>query len=70
MDKKIQRELDWLKKEIKKDELEIETHKNRLINQIKKIDRTKMFIPEPETKKKKMSLFNKLLIIFGYGKKG
>lgn len=70
MDKKIQRELDWLKKEMKKDELEIETHKKRLINQIKNIDKTKMFIVEPESFKKKVSFFDKLLLVFGYGKKG
>ena len=59
MDKKIQQELDWLKKEMKKDELEIETHKNRLIKEIKNIDKDKMFLSEPKHHKKKISFLDK-----------
>ena len=38
-----------------------------MIEEIKKLDKTKMFVPP---KKEKLSFFKKLSIIFGYGKKG
>jgi hypothetical protein len=38
-----------------------------MIDEIKKLDKTKMF--QPEIKKKK-TLFDKIRQIFGYGKKG
>lgn len=38
-----------------------------MIEEIKKLDRDKMFEPP---KKEKLSFFKKLSIIFGYGKKG
>jgi hypothetical protein len=38
-----------------------------MIDEIKKIDKTKMFTPK-ETKK--ISILDRLSIIFGYGKKG
>lgn len=38
-----------------------------MIEEIKKLDKTKMFV-KPE--KKKLTLLNRLAIIFGYGKKG
>ena len=37
-----------------------------MINEIKKIDKTKMFIPK---EKKKIGFWDRILIIFGYGKK-
>ena len=65
--KKIQRELDWLKKETEKDQAEIMNHKRRMIDEIKQLDKKEMFkVPE----KKKTNIFNKILMIFGYGKKG
>ena len=63
--KKIQQALEWLEKERKKDDLEIDTHKNKLISDIKKIDKTKMFV-KPE--KRKMGIIEKILKIFGYGR--
>lgn len=53
-------------KEVEKDNLEIKTTKNQMINEIKKIDKTKMFIPK---EKKKIGFWDRILIIFGYGKK-
>jgi len=38
-----------------------------MIEEIKKLDKTKMF---ESPKKEKFSLFKRLSIIFGYGKKG
>jgi len=54
-------------KEMEKDNLEIKTTKNQMIDEIKKIDKTKMFTPK---EKKKIGLWDRILIIFGYGKKG
>jgi hypothetical protein len=56
-----------LKKEAEKDQREILNQKRRMIEEIKKIDKTQMF-KEPE--KKKINIFTKILMIFGYGKKG
>lgn len=56
----------WLEKEMKKDEIEINDHKRKMIEEIKSIDKNKMFLPTP---KKKISILEKILIIFGYGKK-
>lgn len=64
--KRIQQALEWLEKEQKKDELEIENYKTKIIQDLKNVDKTKMFV-KPE--KKKISIFNKILIIFGYGRK-
>jgi len=66
MDKRIQQGLDWLNKEMKKDSEEIKTHKKKIIDEIKKVDKDKIFKPIP---KKKISIIEKILIIFGYGKK-
>jgi hypothetical protein len=66
MDKRIQQGLDWLNKEMKKDSEEIKTHKKKIIDEIKKVDKEKIFKPIP---KKKISIIEKILIIFGYGKK-
>jgi hypothetical protein len=51
---------------MEKDSKEIQNHKMKLIEEIKKIDKTTMF---KEPKMKKLSFFQKVLIIFGYGKK-
>ena len=66
MDKRIQQGLDWLNKEMKKDNEEVKSHKKKVIDEIKKIDKKKIFEPIP---KKKISILEKILIIFGYGKK-
>lgn len=67
MDKRIQQGLNWLDKELKRDEVEISKHKNKLIDEIKGLDKNEMFkVPE----KKKISFFTKILMIFGHGKKG
>ena len=66
MDKRIQQGLNWLDKELKRDEVEILNHKDKLINEIKSLDKNKMFkVPE----KKKINFFTKILMIFGHGKK-
>ena len=44
--KKLQQGLNWLKKETEKDKLEIQTHKNQLINELKQLDKSEMFKPE------------------------
>jgi hypothetical protein len=59
--------LEWLNKEVEKDKMEIQNHKNQMINEIKKMDKTEMFKPKP---KNKVSIINKILKILGYGKKG
>lgn len=64
-DLKITQGMEWLNKEINKDQKEIDINKEKLIKEIKSIDRSKMF---PEKKKK--SFLNKLLLVLGYGKKG
>jgi hypothetical protein len=58
--------MEWLEKEQKKDRLEIDTHKTKMIEDLKKIDKSKMFV-KPE--KKKISVIDKILKIFGYGRK-
>lgn len=52
---------------MEKDQKEIQNHKNQLIEEIKSIDKNKMFQPKP---KKKVSIIDKILKILGYGKKG
>jgi hypothetical protein len=51
---------------MEKDQKEVETHKNQMIDQIKKIDKKSLFIDESKPKK---SVFEKILMIFGYDKK-
>jgi cell division protein FtsL len=63
----IQRALEKLNSEIQKDQEQAEQYKQKLIQEIKSLDRSKMFIPPP---KKKTSFFKKILIAFGYGEKG
>ena len=65
--KNLQQGLDWLKKEAEKDQKAILNHKRRMIEEIKKIDKSKIF---EEPKKEKINIFTKILMVFGYGKKG
>jgi hypothetical protein len=51
---------------MEKDSLEIETSKKRMIDEIKSLDKNKMFQPKP---KKKVSIIDKILKILGHGKK-
>ena len=51
---------------MEKDELEIISNKKKLIDEIKSLDKNKMFQPKP---KKKVSIIDKILKILGYGKK-
>jgi hypothetical protein len=67
MDNKIQQGLEWLDKEMKKDQMDILNHKKKLISEIVKIDKSKMFVPPI---KEKVSFLDKILKIIGYGKKG
>ncbi len=50
-----------------RDEKDISNHKKRMIEDIKKINKTEMF--KQNDKKEKLSFMKRLLIIFGYGKK-
>lgn len=56
---------DWLKNEISKDSKEIDVHKNKLISEIKSIKKEE--IAKPRIVKKK-TIFEKILLILGYGK--
>lgn len=51
---------------MKKDNKEIQNHKIQMIEDIKKLDKRKMFKEKP---KKKVSIIDKILKILGYGKK-
>lgn len=61
---KITQGLEWLNKEIKKDEIQINEHKQQLINEILSLKKDEMF---SEPKIKKISFLDKLKKIFGYG---
>jgi len=52
--------------EMKKDQKQLEQMKLKQINDIKKIDKSKMFSKD---KKNKITFFDKILIILGYGRK-
>ena len=67
MDKKIQQGLEWLNKEMNKDQKEILDYKKKMIDEVQSLDKSKIFVTKP---KKKVSFWNKMLIILGYGKKG
>ena len=62
MDKRIQQGMEWLSKEIKKDQKLIDIDKEKLIEEIKKIDKTKIFT---DKKRNKKNIFQKILLIFG-----
>ena len=66
MDKKIQQGLQWFEKEMKKDQKEIEIQNKKMIDEVKTFDKSKIFV---EKQKNKVSIIDKLLMIFGYGKK-
>ena len=51
-----------------KDEKEIQNHKMKMIDEIKKIKKDEI-IPKP-TPKEKLTFIKKITKIFGYGKKG
>ena len=46
MDKKLQQGMDWLTKEMKKDEKEIQIHKMKMIDEIKKINPKVVVFPK------------------------
>jgi hypothetical protein len=54
---------------MEKDRIEIEIQKKKMIDEIKSIDKSKMFVPK---QKDKISIFKKILMILGNGnrKKG
>jgi hypothetical protein len=52
---------------MEKDSKEIQNQKTQMIEEIKKLDKTKMFV-KPE--KKKITFLERIAIIFGYAKKG
>jgi hypothetical protein len=51
---------------MKKDQKEIEIQKKKMIDEVKTFDKSKIFV---EKQKNKVSIIDKLLMIFGYGKK-
>ena len=63
----IKRALERLEWEINKDQELTEHHKNKMIEEIKTYDRSKMFTPISQ--KEKLSFFNKCLITLGCGRK-
>jgi hypothetical protein len=63
MDKRIHQALEILNKEMEKDKMEIQNHKNQMINEIKRINKEDLF------KKNKVTVLDKISRIFGYGKK-
>jgi hypothetical protein len=48
---------------MEKDKMEVENYKKRMIDEIKTYNKSEMFV------KKKVSIIDKILKIFGYGKK-
>jgi hypothetical protein len=52
--------------EMKKDQEQTDLHKQRMIEEIKSYDKSKMFVQRDQ---KKLSLFKKFLLTLGYGKK-
>lgn len=67
MDKKTKQLSGWLSKEMEKDQLEIQNHKIKMIQEIKNLNKDEIFLPK---QKEKVSIITKLLLILGYGKKG
>jgi hypothetical protein len=63
MDKRIQQALAILEKEIERDKLEIQNSKRKAIEEVATYDKSQMFI------KKKVTIIDKIIKIFGYGKK-
>jgi predicted nucleic acid-binding Zn-ribbon protein len=59
--KKLQKGLEWLNKEVKKDEVELSKERERFIQEIKNIKRENLF-PKPE----KLSLWTRLRRVMGF----
>jgi hypothetical protein len=51
---------------MERDQMQIQNHKEKMIEEIKKLDRKKLFEEKP---KNKISIMDKMLKILGYGKK-
>ncbi len=61
---KTQKELDWLEREIQKDQKELETHKKQMIQQLKTMKKEDLFkVPEKTNKFK--DLLSKVSKILG-----
>jgi hypothetical protein len=59
--KKLQKGLEWLNKEVKKDEIELSKEREKFIQEIKNIKRENLF-PKPE----KLSLWTRLRRVMGF----
>lgn len=59
--KNLQKGLEWLNKEVKKDELELSKERENFIQEIKKIKRDDLF-PKPE----KISIWTRLRRVMGF----
>lgn len=60
------KELDWLEKEIQKDQLEVETHKKKMIQQLMKTKKEDLFkVPESKKTNKFKDLLTKVGKILG-----
>lgn len=59
--KNLQKGLEWLNKEVKKDELELSKERENFIQEIKKIKREDLF-PKPE----KISLWTRIRKVMGF----
>ena len=51
------KDLAWLEKEVQKDQLLVETHKKKMIQELLKTKKEDLFIPPPTKKKNKLGLF-------------
>ena len=55
---------DWLEKEMKRDQLEVENHKKQMIQQLKSMKKEDLFVtPKPKSKVNK--LFSKIKTLLG-----
>lgn len=59
--KKLQKELEWLNKEVKKDQVELLRERENFIQEIKNIKREELF-----SKPKKLSLWTRLRRVMGF----
>jgi hypothetical protein len=66
MDNELLQANDWLKNEIKRDQLDTDASKKHYIDEIKSIDKKEI---QNKLKTKKQSIFKKLLYILGHGSK-
>lgn len=74
---RLNQAMEWLNKEVIKDNKDISRDKEKLIKEIKSFDRSTIIKEinsinktEKMYKKKRLSFFKKIQIILGYGKKG